>query len=355
MSIQITFTFRLMQSSLFDGILHHGGFGCASEKPLAIVTVSLSPALDVTLATDHLRIGAHQPVKLLAQAAAGKAINVSRALSAMDVPSTATGFVGSGEAKFFSRQLMAHGPGRHVLIRNRLINLDQPTRQNITILSAEGETHLRMEGFTLGEPELRRLAGEIKAITTPGDMVVIAGSVPTAISSGDAEPWIYLLQQVLATGADLVIDTSGPALRASSRQPLLVAKPNLSELAEVGGQQLSFDPPAIAAAARTILPRTRHRVISCGANGALWIGDKSACWAYHDGLIEVKRTVGCGDFLLAGFLAGLYTHLAPDAALCRGITCATARAMNLADPAECLSMANLQKIAAQVKVQPVEQ
>ncbi len=65
-------------------------------------------------------------------------------------------------------------------IGNRLINLDQPTRQNITILSAEGETHLRMEGFSIGELELRRLAGEIKAVASRGDMVVIAGGVPQA-------------------------------------------------------------------------------------------------------------------------------------------------------------------------------
>lgn len=142
---------------------------------MAIITVSLSPAIDVTLATEHLHVGTHQPVKLLAQSAAGKAINVSRALAAMSIPSTATGFVGSTEADFFSRQLMTDRPGGRSIIRNRLISLDQPTRQNITILSAEGETHLRMDGFNLGELEMRRLAGEIKAVASHGDMMVVTG------------------------------------------------------------------------------------------------------------------------------------------------------------------------------------
>jgi 1-phosphofructokinase len=320
---------------------------------LAIITVSLSPAIDVTLATEHLHVGTHQPVKLLAQSAAGKAINVSRALAAMSIPSTATGFVGSTEADFFSRQLMTDRPGGRSIIRNRLISLDQPTRQNITILSAEGETHLRMDGFNLGELGMRRLAGEIKAVASHGDMVVMAGSVPAAISGDDAAPWRHLLKQVQATGADLVVDTSGAALQVCSREPLLVAKPNLTELSEAGGSALTFDPPAIAVAARNILPRTRHRVISCGANGALWVGDDRACWAYYDGQITVKRTVGCGDFLLAGFLAGVFTRAAPEAALCRGITSATARAMNLADPGQSLSFANLHQIAAQVETQPI--
>ncbi len=320
---------------------------------MAIITVSLSPAIDVTLQTDHLTIGGHQPVKLLSQSAAGKAINVSRALAAMGVPNTATGFVGTSEADLFSRQMSADKPGGRSFIRYRLISLDQPTRQNITILSAEGETHLRMEGFKIGELELRRLAGELKAVTSPGDMVVLAGSVPDAITTGSAAPWKALLKQIGDIHAQLVIDTSGTALQACTGEPLLVAKPNLSELAQAGGKPLDFDPPTVVMAARKIFPRTRHRVISCGGNGALWVGDEGAFWAYYDKPITVRRTVGCGDFLLAGFLAGLYAHVTPAAALRRGITSATARAMNLADPSESLSVDRLKNIEAHVKTEPV--
>lgn len=320
---------------------------------MAIITVSLSPAIDVTLQTEHLIIGGHQQVKLLSQSAAGKAINVSLALAAMGVPNTATGFVGTGEADFFSRQMSAEKPGGRSLIRYRLISLDQATRQNITILSAEGETHLRMEGFNIGELELRRLAGELKAVASPGDMVVLAGSVPDAITGGNAAPWKALLKQIGAIHAQLVIDTSGAALQACKGEPMLVAKPNLTELAQAGGEPLDFDPPAVVMAARTIFPRTRHRVVSCGGNGALWVGDEGAFWAYYNGPITVKRTVGCGDFLLAGFLAGLYAHAAPAAALSRGVTSATARAINLADPAQSLSTERLKAIEAQVKTEPI--
>ncbi len=324
-----------------------------SEYALPIITVSLSPAIDVTLQADHLRIGEHQKVKLISQSAAGKAINVNRALTAMGIPTKATGFVGISDADFFRQQIMSQKLGGRGIATYRLISLDQPTRQNITILSAEGETHLRMEGFALGELEMRRLSGEVRAVASPGDVVVVAGSVPESILGEDAALWMDFLRQILQMGARIAIDTSGAALRACCREKLLVAKPNLTELGEISDETMAFDPPTIAAKARHILPNTQHRVISCGRNGALWVDDKRALWAHYDAPLRVLRTVGCGDYLLAGFLAGLYAELTPEDSIRRGITTATARAMSLSDAAESLSPMDIRSIEAQVQVESV--
>lgn len=320
---------------------------------MPVITVSLSPAIDATLRADHLRVGEHQNVRLVSQCAAGKAINVNRALTAMGIPTKATGFIGTGEADLFQRQILAVKAGGRCITTCRLISLDQVTRQNITILSAEGETHLRMEGFILNELEMRRLVGEVRAITSPGEMVAVAGSVPESLMAADAGPWLDFLRQIMEMGAALVVDTSGAALRACCGEALHVAKPNLMELGEIVRKEIAFDPPAIAEVAREALPRTRHRVISCGARGAMWVGDAQSLWGHYDGPVRVERTVGCGDFLLAGFVAGLYAGTDPAAALRRGITAATLRAMTPADAEVDLPLKKFKQVEAQVVEEPV--
>lgn len=324
---------------------------------MKIITLSLSPAIDLIVACDQLQVGAHQMAHQISRTAAGKAINVSRALAAMGVSTVATGFVGSADADFFAAELArsaepaAADPPNGGTIACKLQKLDQPTRQNITIISGQGETHLRMTGFSIGRNELAALCKQITSLAHRDDLVVLAGSVPESLMVAEGGLWLELVHALQAAGLQIALDTSGPALRAFLSEPLLVAKPNLNEWNDATGQTLGFDPPTIAAAARRLMPQTKYRLISCGEKGAVLTSDTLSLWGRLAAPGPVKRTVGCGDFLLAGFIAGVAANQSPQEALRRGLAAATARAISVADARDALEPKLLARLAAMADVQ----
>ena len=110
-----------------------------------IVTVTLNAAIDRILAVPGLRPGKTLKGTLLASVPAGKGVNVSRYLGALEVPSIVTGFVGRRELRLYEESF------RDTPVTSTLIDVPAPTRINTTILSdaKSGETHIREEGLAV--------------------------------------------------------------------------------------------------------------------------------------------------------------------------------------------------------------
>lgn len=272
-----------------------------------IVTVTLNASVDRAVRVPSLeRPGRVLAAELLRVEPAGKGVNVSRSLSALGVRSVAAGFVGRHELPHFRESF------RGTLVRCRLLPVDVHTRMNTSILPRSGshEVHLREGGQPLPPGALPALRKVLCGLAGRRTVFVFAGSLPPGFS---ARAFARLVEEAAGWGGGIVIDTSGPALRAAlSARPALV-KPNDSELAELTGMPTGTVGEVLAAA-RSLLRHAKTVLVSRGRRGGVCVTAEGA-WSARlgRGSGRVLNTVGAGDAFLAGWLAANWRGLpAPD-------------------------------------------
>lgn len=317
-----------------------------TETPL-VITVSLNPAIDRIVAVPRFAVGEHQRGRLLSRTPAGKAVNVSRGLAALGVRNIATGFIGEQEIELFARSL---DPER---VEAQFLSVAGTTRENITIMDpiAHVETHIRDAGFIVGEADRTRLSEQLASLCRRDSIVVFSGSVPEGISPAQ---FVELLEVCRSVGARVAVDTSGPPLRAAAELPLWFIKPNVLELGEIVGRPLRTEAELLAAG-RTLAGHIANIVISRGEAGGLCL----AAGSVRKGRVplapeRVRNTVGCGDSLVAGYIAGRIKYEDIDEAYRYALAVATASAVgvepcrfDMKDVEEFVAMAAVESVTGQ--------
>jgi len=291
------------------------------ESNNRIITVGLAPAWDVQCRGQGLDWGCHANIDEQDVRAAGKALNVSYALAWLGRPSVAAGLWGREDYEPMQAAVQRLG-----FVQVAMTAVDGHTRHNVTLLDTRNrrEMHLRLLSGLASAETLGRLDADLKKLVGAGDTCVFAGSMP----GGDLlDRVVAVVQGCGAAGARIVLDTHGPALkRLVDAGSLDLIAPNVEELAGLLDREIEDTPGALAAAGRTLLDRVEFVLISRGAKGAVLVTASGAWEGCNETQGHVVSTVGCGDYLLAGFLAGLDTAADPAAALETGLKVAAARA-----------------------------
>ncbi|MBP7052882.1 MAG: bifunctional hydroxymethylpyrimidine kinase/phosphomethylpyrimidine kinase [Phycisphaerae bacterium] len=287
-----------------------------------IVTVGLSPAWDVVCRGRELEWGRHQGINEQTVRPAGKALNVSYALAWMGAPSIAAGLWGCEDYGEMEGAVARLG-GR---IESRMTAVEGRTRRNVTVVDTANrrEMHLRAASGLASADTLGQLAAGLTNLVRPGDTCVFAGAMPAGELLAST---VDLVRTCRRRGARIAADTYGPVLRGIVDAGLawLIA-PNVEELRELLGSQVEDTPARLVEAGQSLLDRAEAVLISRGEQGALLV-TKAGVWTGNSTVRrEVLSTVGCGDYLLAGFLAGLAEKGDLPAALAQGLQAATARA-----------------------------
>ncbi len=293
-----------------------------------IITVGICPAWDLICQVDGLRWGEHKKILSQQLVAAGKAFNISRALAWLGVKNTAAGLWGLDDY-----QQMLESTGQITdFIDIRFTKAPGRTRRNITVFDtrAHREIHLRDESKLASKQSLKQLAADLKDIVTQQSIVVFAGSLPTGELLDDC---LSLIAGVRDSGAEIVIDTSGKPLREIVNSGgICLLKPNVEELSELLGQTIEDDPSSIVNAGQKLCKKVRMILVSRAAKGAVVITPESAFQGeIKDRNRKPLSTIGCGDYLLAGFLTGLTDTQDIGAALTKAIKVASARAYRLTE------------------------
>ncbi|WP_336024978.1 1-phosphofructokinase [Halobellus salinisoli] len=255
-----------------------------------VLTVTMNPAVDHTLTIEgSLREGEVARTDDAQFDAGGKGINVSQYLTELGVDAPATGFLGGPFGRMIGDALDDDG------IAHDFVDIDGRTRLNTTVLSPDGEYKINHNGPVVGDADVDSLVRRVE-VRDPKRLVV-AGSLPRGIDAdavdrlANAGPW------------ETAVDMGGSFLQRLDAE-YLVCKPNRDELAAATGRAVETVDDA-AAAARDLRGHGFEYVLaSLGSDGALLVTDSDAYYAPALS-VDVVDTVGAGDALLSGFLAGL--------------------------------------------------
>jgi 1-phosphofructokinase len=260
-----------------------------------VLTVTLNPALDLTVQLPVLRLGEVNRSDNMQAHAAGKGLNVAQVLADLGHQLTVTGFLGEANAQPFEQLFAARG------FADEFVRVAGETRSNIKLAEADGRiTDINGPGLEVGAAQRDELLARLERLVPGHELVVVAGSLPRGVEL----PWfVELLQRLARLGARVALDTSGAALREGLALSPWLIKPNEEELAQARGLDPA-DARALADEARRLNARIEHVVMSQGAAGVSWFSP-AAAWHAQPPKVRVVSTVGAGDSLLAGMLHGL--------------------------------------------------
>src|SRR6266568_4099486 len=250
---------------------------------MRIATLTLNPAIDMTVRVDGFQTNTVNRGQTMQFDAGGKGVNVASFLADYGHATAVTGFLGQENADIFEK-LFAHKR-----IDDRFV---------------------RIPGLLPTTEAMNTLLETIERLAASYEWFALSGNLPPG---APATIYATIITQLKRHGKQVVLDTSGQALREGARAGPTVVKPNVDELQQLTGQSLP-DEAAIEQAARQLLGDIRLVVISMGERGALFVDAATTLIAIPPPVL-VKSTVGAGDAMVAGLIAGQVQGLSmPDCA-----------------------------------------
>ena len=266
-----------------------------------VVTVTANPAVDQTVWIPGFRAGEVNRVRRQEVAAGGKGVNVAAFLAAFGVETLATGFLGTANAGLFEEFLAERG------IEERFVRVHGTTRTGVKIVDEEAgtTTDINFPGFDVPGDRVADLETLVATVTRPDGWMVLSGSLPPG---APADLYARLCTSAREAGMRVAVDTSGPPLAEAVRTIPDLLKPNREELEELTGRPLG-DREALADAARELVDAgVTTVVVSLGGEGALFVRAGEAVFAAPP-RVRVASTVGAGDAMVAGTIAGTLRDL----------------------------------------------
>ncbi|HEY3165291.1 MAG TPA: 1-phosphofructokinase family hexose kinase [Candidatus Limnocylindrales bacterium] len=261
-----------------------------------IVTVTPNPSIDRTLTLPALHRGEVIRVTATTDEAGGKGINVARALDTMGVATVAI-----APASVAARARLDALLGGHPVLR--VVAIDGEIRTNLSLVEPDGTvTKVNEPGPTLDAAAADRLLDDVVAVVSTletVDWVVGCGSLPPGLPVDFHARLATRMQPPVR----VAIDADRGALRAAIGGRAALVKPNRSELAELVGRPLESLGAVLDAATDLVAGGVDQVLVSLGADGALAVDGSAACHVEAP-IDDVANTVGAGDALLAGYLAG---------------------------------------------------
>ncbi|MBN6110889.1 1-phosphofructokinase family hexose kinase [Xanthomonas bonasiae] len=312
------------------------------------VSVSLNPAIDLTVAIERLQPGQVHRASSAHAIAGGKGINVAACLADAGVATAALGVLGAGNAHLFETLFAARG------IDDRCLRVPGDTRTNLKLVAADSgdTTDINLPGLPLAAAELHAVGARLAPLLRPGLPVVLTGSLPAGLAD---DSWRVLQAQAAAAGARVLLDTSGAPLRealAAPRAQLPFAiKPNRHELEDWAGTPLRATAELLAATRALLASGIALVVVSLGTDGALFVRGEQALLARPPQLAG-GSSVGAGDAMVAGLVAALLAEA--DLATCARQATAFAVATLGSGAARRLPRDQIDGIAAAVRIESLQ-
>jgi 1-phosphofructokinase len=314
------------------------------NRQTRIATLSLNPAIDQTAEVARFTAGQVNRVAWSRADAGGKGVNVAAFLAHAGLPVTATGLLGKANEAPFNELFARKG------IADYCVRLAGSTRVNVKIVDPELDqvTDINFPGLSPNVEDLRQLEKVLDDLCEGHDWFVLSGSVPARVPTA-----IYaeLIDRLKRRGRRVLLDASGEPLAAAVGHGPDIVKPNIDELGELVGRPLTGEREVLTAARELIAGGIGLVAVSMGAKGALFAEAEQALLAVPP-RVEVRSTVGAGDAMVAGILAGTLRGL-DLAARARLATAFSLAALGEVGP-ELPPMQIVESFTAGVEIRPLD-
>ena len=259
-----------------------------------IYTVTFNPALDYVVRLPAFEPGAVNRTESEDIQLGGKGINVSCVLGQLGVQSVALGFVAG-----FTGEAVEAGLARRGVNADFIRLPEGLTRINVKI-KASVETEINGRGPAIPAGALEELFQKLDRLAA-GDVLVLAGSIPASLPS---DIYQRILERLAPKGVLCAVDATGELLvKVLPYKPFLI-KPNDHELGEIFGRTLSTDEEIVECARLLQQKGARNVLVSMAGDGALLLDEGGNVHRLKAFKGKVKNSVGAGDSMVAGFLAG---------------------------------------------------
>lgn len=282
-----------------------------------IYTCTLNPAIDYHLKVDSFGEGKLNRTKATRIVAGGKGINVSVVLMNLGVDNISTGFIGG-----FSGQFIQEYATKHYRLRTNFMTIDDMTRINVKMSHQGLETEINAPGPIVKESEMSKLLALVEQLRQD-DILVISGSP----AGGVANSYVRIVQKCVENGNEFVLDTNDSALKECLKFKPLLVKPNLVELQEFFDKSIESISDVITTAKALVEQGAKNVIVSLGDRGNVFVNQREVFVAKPIGGL-VKNTVGAGDSMVAGFLAGVSQIFNLRDSFRLAVACGTATAFN---------------------------
>jgi 1-phosphofructokinase len=281
-----------------------------------IYTLTLNPSIDYIMQMNQINLGATNYSNNEYMLPGGKGINVSRVLSQLDVPNKALGFIAGHTGNFIEDWLEKEEANYE------FIPVKGQTRINVK-LKGENETEINGNGPIITQENIQKLKQQISNLTSK-DTLILSGSKNKGLPETFYNELIELCQK---NQVSFVIDTnSKELLQALSAKPFLV-KPNQAELGDLFGQEIQTKEDAIKYGKKLQEAGAQNVIVSLGGDGAIFI-DNEQILIGKSPQGKVLNTVGSGDSMIAGFMAGIEREQSKEEAFKLAIQSGSATAFN---------------------------
>lgn len=259
-----------------------------------IYTVTFNPALDYVVRLPAFEPGAVNRTESEDIQLGGKGINVSCVLGQLGVQSVALGFVAG-----FTGEAVEAGLARRGVNADFIRLPEGLTRINVKI-KASVETEINGQGPAIPAEALEELFQKLDRLAA-GDVLVLAGSIPASLPS---DIYQRILERLAPKGVLCAVDATGELLvKVLPYKPFLI-KPNNHELGEIFGRTLSTDEEIVECARLLQQKGARNVLVSMAGDGALLLDEGGNVHRLEAFKGKVKNSVGAGDSMVAGFVAG---------------------------------------------------
>lgn len=283
-----------------------------------VYTITLNPALDYVMKVGKLRYDDINRSKSEEIYYGGKGINVSVILTRLGVHNRALGFVAGFTGRKLEQMLVDEGIDCDF---NRLSN--GQTRINVKI-KADTELDVNASGPDISEDDIKDLMDKLDDIGED-DYLVLAGSIPSTLPDDIYE---RILSRLQSRGVNFIVDATGDLLKKALPYKPFLVKPNHHELGDLFGVETKTEEDIVKYARKVQEMGARNVLVSRAKDGATLIDENSNVTTFANVDGELVNSVGCGDSMVAGFVAGYINKKDYVYALKLGAACGNATAFS---------------------------
>ena len=259
-----------------------------------IYTVTLNPSIDYVVHIDRLISGITNRTTGEEYYFGGKGINVSHVLAELDLDNTALGFVAG-----FTGEAIEKGT-KHPRITTDFIHLKEGVSRINVKIKSDAEIEINGQGPHIDDEALAQFMAKTDGMKD-GDTLILSGSIPKTMPDDVYE---RILERLRDRNVLIVVDATKKLLVNSLKYRPFLIKPNRQEISEIFGVEVNDEQTTLFYARKLQEMGARNVLVSLGGDGAMLLDENGGVHREAAAKGKVLNTVGSGDSMVAGFIAG---------------------------------------------------